>query len=119
MPMYEYQCPRGHVTEEVRTVDLRNAPLACMICGAWAEKRILHAPRVFSDYEGYESPASGKWIEGKRARREDLLRTGYRPWEEGDAKAVERYRAEKEAADEAFIDDCIMQTASELDMRTT
>lgn len=33
------------------------------------------------DIPGYESPVTGKWIEGRKARREDLLRTGSRPWE--------------------------------------
>jgi hypothetical protein len=39
------------------------------------------APAVFGDLPGYESPVTGKWIEGKRARREDLKRTGSRPYE--------------------------------------
>lgn len=29
-------------------------------------------PRVFGDYEGYQSPIDGSWIEGRRARRYDL-----------------------------------------------
>lgn len=29
-------------------------------------------PRVMGDYEGYLSPVTGEWIEGKRARRYDL-----------------------------------------------
>ena len=30
------------------------------------------APQIQSDYEGYQSPVTGKWVEGKRARRYDL-----------------------------------------------
>lgn len=30
------------------------------------------APQVQSDYDGYQSPVSGEWVEGKRARRYDL-----------------------------------------------
>jgi len=33
---------------------------------------------VVSDIPGYVSPASGKWIEGRAARKEDLKATGSR-----------------------------------------
>lgn len=38
-------------------------------------------PMVQSDYPAYYSHASGKMIEGRRARRDDLARTGCRPFE--------------------------------------
>lgn len=34
--------------------------------------RPLQVPRVFGDMEGYTSPVTGEWIEGRRARRYDL-----------------------------------------------
>lgn len=50
------------------------------------------------DLPGYESPVTGQWIEGRRARREDLKRTGCRPYEgrEQEEKSAARVRAEKE-----------------------
>ncbi len=36
------------------------------------------APMIQSDYQAYYSHASGKMIEGRRARRDDLARTGCR-----------------------------------------
>lgn len=30
------------------------------------------APKVFGDWEGYQSPIDGSWIDGRRARRYDL-----------------------------------------------
>lgn len=54
--------------------------------GAWRDKdgapmeapdRVC-APRVQSDYEAYYSHGSGKMVEGRRARRDDLARTGCR-----------------------------------------
>lgn len=119
MPVYEYQCPRGHVTEEFRTVGLRGHPTSCRVCGDLAEKHILHAPRVFSDYEGYESPASGKWVEGRAARREDFARTGTRPYEDGERAVAERSRRLQEEAQESVIEDAVMRTASELGLSTT
>lgn len=35
-------------------------------------ERPPQAPRVFGDFEGYQSPIDGTWIEGRRARRYDL-----------------------------------------------
>lgn len=50
------------------------------------------------DLPGYESPVTGLWVEGRRARREDLLRTGSRPWEgmEQEQKEAARIRAGQE-----------------------
>ena len=36
------------------------------------KKRVLETPRVFGDAEGYQSPITGDWIDGRRARRYDL-----------------------------------------------
>lgn len=50
------------------------------------------------DLPGYHSPVTGKWVEGRKARREDLLRTGSRPWEglAAERKEAERANAGKE-----------------------
>lgn len=51
---------------------------------------------VQPDIPGYASPVSGNWIEGRRARREDLKRTGCRPYEgrEQETKEAAKVRAE-------------------------
>jgi hypothetical protein len=50
------------------------------------------------DLPGYQSPVTGLWVEGRRARREDLRRTGSRPWEgmEQERKVAAKARAEHE-----------------------
>lgn len=50
------------------------------------------------DLPGYESPVTGEWIEGRKARREDLKRTGSRPYEgrEQEVKEANRARAAQE-----------------------
>lgn len=48
------------------------------------------APQVAPDLPGYESPVTGKWIEGRAARREDLKRTGCRPYEDGERQEHHR-----------------------------
>jgi hypothetical protein len=34
--------------------------------------RPIQRPRVMGDIEAYQSPVSGEWVEGRRARRYDL-----------------------------------------------
>jgi hypothetical protein len=48
------------------------------------------------DLPGYESPTTGKWIEGRKARREDLKRSGCRPYE---GFAQEKREADKVRAE--------------------
>jgi hypothetical protein len=62
------------------------------------ESRQPRAPAVWGDLPGYESPASGLWIEGRKARREDLKRTGCRPYEgfESEKREADKWRAEQD-----------------------
>lgn len=68
---------------------------------------------IFGDLPGYQSPVTGLWVEGRRARREDLRRTNSRPYEGLEQEKKEaarhiRYAEEKldasltKAASEAF-----------------
>lgn len=63
-----------------------------------SNRRQVKSAAVFGDLPGYESPVSGKWIEGRKARREDLKRTGCRPYEgrEQEEKEARRHRIEQE-----------------------
>ena len=117
MPVYEYACEKGHVTTELRSVEGRLREAVCSRCGLVATKAIISAPRVFGDFEGYESPASGRWVEGKRQRREDFARTGTRAYEDGERQAAERNRRDLERKQDAWIDETVERTAAELDIR--
>jgi hypothetical protein len=59
-------------------------------------KEPREAPDVMPDLPGYESPIDGRWIEGRKARREDLRRSGSRPWEglEQEKKAAQKVQDE-------------------------
>lgn len=57
------------------------------------KSRALHF--IQPDLPGYESPVTGEWVEGRKARREDLKRTGCRPWE---GMSDERKDAQRRAA---------------------
>lgn len=113
MPVYEYRCPRGHQFERILPIREYLDPQDCA-CGQVATKVILHAPKVFGDFEGYESPATGKWIAGRTARRQDLAESGCRPYEEGMKQDAERYRATEDARLDKFTDAVVEQTLAEI-----
>ena len=69
------------------------------------------APMIFGDLPGYQSEGSGLWVEGRRARREDLKRSGCRPWEGLEQEKKEAKR--QEAYTDARIDESLTKTASE------
>lgn len=70
------------------------------------------SPLVFGDLPSYQSPVTGLWIDGRRARREDLKRTGSRPWE---GLEQERKESARQAAyQEAKLDAHLTKTASEV-----
>ena len=113
MPIYEYMCPEGHVVNEYRTVDERERVPECY-CGHLTKKVILSPPRVFSDYEGYESPVSGKWISGRRARVEDLKQTGCRPYEAGERQEFERRRVAVDRELDKTVDEVVERSMESL-----
>jgi hypothetical protein len=76
---------------------------------AWNKKLEMHAfpPRsaAVRVMPSYRSPITGKWIDTPAQRREDLARSGSRPWEgiESERKvAQERVKAEEKASDAAI-----------------
>ena len=53
----------------------------CPACGHYNSQPVGKGPMVFGDLPGYQSEVTGKWVEGRSQRREDLKRSGCRPWE--------------------------------------
>lgn len=113
MPVYEYKCDCGIIFERLLPVAAYLEPQFCT-CGNRGQKVILHAPRVFGDYAGYESPASGKWVEGRRQRAEDLARTGCRPYEDGEREEAARTVAADEKKLDKKVDSIVEQTMTEM-----
>lgn len=113
MPVYEYRCGAGHVFERILPVAQYLLPQSCD-CGQAGQKVILHPPRVFSDYEGYESPGTGKWVEGRVARERDLASCGCRPYEAGEREAAARVVAADERKLDQVVDRVVDQTLAEI-----
>lgn len=61
--------------------------------------RVLDAPAVQADIEPYISPASGKVINSKVQRRQDLKAGGYIEYEPGMREQIEKRRQESVAND--------------------
>lgn len=113
MPIYDYRCLCGNRFTAYHSIREYLAPTECPRCGETAEKVILHAPRVFGDYEGYVSPASGKWIEGRKARERDFAETGTRPYELGEMQDGIRRRQDAEQRMDDEMDDAIDRVIGE------
>ena len=66
--------------------------------GRYFDDNRVQSHYVHGDLPGYESPIDGKWIEGKKARREDLKRSGSRPYEgrEAEMQEVRKFHVEQE-----------------------
>jgi len=62
-------------------------------CGKSFE-RVISAPMVIGEFEAYQSPATGKWIDSKTKRQEDLKASGSYIYERGVEEDVKRRRAE-------------------------
>lgn len=63
MPTYIYDRELGMMVDKATGLPMLNQD---------ERARPLQSPSVFGDYPGYESPVTGEWIEGKRARKYDL-----------------------------------------------
>ena len=67
-------------------------------------------PLVYGDLPSYQSPIDGRWIDGRVARRQDLARSGCRPWE---GMAQERQEAARRAGYEQQRQDRQFEAAVE------
>lgn len=74
--------------------------------------RIISRPAVVADLPGYQSPTTGRWIEGRAARRDDLKRSNARPWEgfEQEKKEAQKRLADREAKSDAKLEKVIRET---------
>lgn len=114
MPLYEWSCPKcGRREDGFRTVDERHdSPL----CHGKRMGIVISLATVQGDIPGYESPTTGKWIEGRAARREDLKRSNARPYEgfAVEKREADKRKAEREAKSDAKLEKVIRSTFHQL-----
>lgn len=82
---------------------------------SWSQPPRMHF--VQPDTPGYQSPVTGLWVEGRKQRREDLKRTGARPWEgrEQEQKEANRRRAYEEQEQDRRLDEVARRSFYQLD----
>ena len=107
MPLYEFKCLRGHNFDRFLRLTEYDSAQECA-CGSAAVRQISMV-MVAPDLPGYESPASGKWIQGRRQREDDLRRTNSRPYELGERTDMEK----RKAAMDAELDSRVERTVGE------
>ena len=66
------------------------------------------------DLPGYESPVTGKWIEGKVARRNDLAASGCVEYEDGMKEEQQRRFAAEDVALDKKVDEIVEKTIYEM-----
>lgn len=98
MPIYTYRCHDcGSIMREFRKIAGRDLMPTCSCFEDSRVTRIVEAPAVQTDLPGYQSPIDGKWVEGRRARTEDLKRSNCRPWEGMETERKEAIKRAEEA----------------------
>lgn len=105
--LYEARCNVcGRVQEYCQPAkDYLNTPFCC---GQKTEKVILTAPYGVVDIPAYQSPVTGRWINSRRERTEDLKRADCRPWE--GLEQEQKEAARRAAYDEQKQDKAIEKT---------
>lgn len=115
MPTYDYLCKicNRTFTEFRKLADYNELPECC---GQPAIK-IISAPGVIADIPSYTSPIDGRWIDGRKARREDLKRNRCREWEglDQEKQEAERQKSYAEKEQDAKLDQAARQAWYQLD----
>jgi hypothetical protein len=101
MPLHDFRCERGHVTEEFVAQGVDEITCACYLP---ATKVFLTAPMAFVQPDiCYDSPIDGRAITSKQARDEDLARSGCIPYDpEMKTDQQRRIAREEKALEDAF-----------------
>lgn len=95
MPIYEFLCQSGHKFDRVLRLAEYDTPQTCE-CGETAT-RLISTPMFAVDIPAYQSPVTGRWINGRAERREDLKRTGCVEYEPSMKDHAERARLREDA----------------------
>lgn len=121
MPLYESECTAcGAADDYSSTVAERHNTPACAACGG-KTTLVISAVRGFVSFpaaggQGYVSPTSGRYIDTQRARKDDLARSGCRPWEGmgSEVREAKRQEAYAEEKSDAKLEESVRKAYSDL-----
>lgn len=94
-------------------MDERHNSKECPTCQT-VSPYTISAPRVFSDFAEYISPASGLVIRGRKERVEDMAKTNTRAYETGELQQAEVRTRIHNAKVEQAMDDAVETTIQEM-----
>lgn len=112
MPFYDFRCPScGHKEAHFRKIEQRDIlPYHC----AETMERVISAPAIRPDIQAYVSPASGKVVNSREQRREDLKREGCIENEPGLKEYIKSRALSEQEKIMAPVSATIDQTVSEM-----
>jgi hypothetical protein len=109
MPIYESVCRVCGLKHDYyqRAATCHDTPKCC---GVKTEKVILTAPYGVVDIPAYQSPIDNRWINSRAQRKEDLARSGCRPWEglEQEKKVADEYNKDVEKKEDAKLEEAVV-----------
>lgn len=116
MPIYDYRCVScGRMDTAFRRVaDRFDSPECC----EKPMRKVIGAPMVVADIPGYTSPVDGRWIEGRRARQDDLKRHGCREYDPGERTQLAARKQREEADFERQVGQSVEAAIHQMPART-
>lgn len=81
MPLYEFECPKGHVTGKVYAMnDTRPGSVSCETCGDQAH-RIFGTPTVVDDFPEHYNWSIGEIVKNRQHLRQIQKERGLQDYE--------------------------------------
>ncbi len=117
MPLYEYECPKGHTFDRYMSAKDHKRKQKCE-CGKMATQIITKAPMGFVQPDVcYDSPIDGRPITSRAARRDDLARNHCQEYDPEMKRDAERFRKETQDKLEREIDETVERQIAGMDGR--
>jgi putative FmdB family regulatory protein len=104
IPIYSYVCPCGKEFDRFLKLYEYDKPQVCQ-CGQKIATKVIKPTAIHVDVPAYQSPASGKWINGRAERREDLKATGCVEYDPSMKEEHQRRLAAEDAALDKKVED--------------
>lgn len=115
MPLHDFRCERGHVTEEFVAQGVDQITCACYLP---ASKVFLTPPMGFVQADVcYDSPIDGRPITSRQARIEDMRRNDCIEYDPEMKKDAERRIRERDAELERSVDESVDATIAAMPAR--
>lgn len=111
MPLHDFRCAEGHITEAwvPQGLDV----VGCAYCKGYksATKVFLKAPQGYVQPDiCYDSPIDGRPITTKQARLEDLKRNGCREYETGEKEEMLKQKELEEKSLDRAVEATVEET---------